>query len=175
MGILDEAIKRAEALVKEIESGKLLEEVLNEVYPEIESYLKQCVDEAVDAFYGTYSPRYYNRTEGLKEMWEVKRMGKGQFRTSFDGNLAGGYHQNSEIIFQNVMMQGYHGGSGGKGADGIQWRRPYKKYTEWGRSAPRTSSPYDEAITQFDSIWYSYLKPKGENVLRQLGRERLYM
>lgn len=171
--MFEQLMRRLEILEKRAKAGSLQEEVLQQLMPEIQNRFKQCVQEAVDTFYGAYDRKYYNPTESLKNIGEIILKGKGQFSILYSSDALAGHHQSAEIIFNNVFKYGFHGGSQGKGHPGVLWRTPYGIYSRWGRPAPQSESPFNLIENSFDAIWKTEFEERGLELLKQKIREEL--
>lgn len=86
------------------------------------------------------------------------------------------HHQDNEIIYNNVFVMGYHGGSWGKGLenDTPWWRTPTPYYTHWYKPASQSFSPYqeinrmvDKKISKYDKEWNDLLYKKVLNPIKR--------
>lgn len=92
----------------------------------------------MNAFYGDYSPKIYQRKYGLTRFWETDMapIPKGfKVTTTYSDAYFGASHHSDEHVFNGPFLEGYHGG-------------PHK-YTATPQMSP---SPY-EWIEQY---WDSY-------------------
>lgn len=110
----------------------------------------QLCRQAIDDFYDDRDPWVYKRKEGLYTAFEVTAENGRWYVDHEPEMLDAGYHQSNEIIFNNVFMLGFHGGSKGTDKRGVtarvpKWRTPVPKYTRWKRGAADQAeqSPFD--------------------------------
>lgn len=124
-------------------------------------------NEAINAFYGSYSPKYYKRSYSLRYMI-YGEINNNIFNVAV-GNEVPSYHGHhhvgdEEYIYINSFQHGYHGGA----IDGPNhpspgtpyWRKPYPQYTRWGHAAPSGPSPYDI----FKSGWNNFIRSNGQSI-----------
>ncbi len=100
-----------------------MSQISSEVMNDVKKIMKQDVykimketskvsRDAIDMFYGDYSPKYYQRVFGLKNLFNID-LGETddgytlKFTYSFS-NVSG--HANPSIIFSGPFIQGFHGG-----------------------------------------------------------------
>ena len=148
-------------LITDIASGVYEKEIIDAVIPRIEQGIKDCVGRALDSFYGSYGAIYYtSKTRGFENVGELVRVDNTRILIRYlPTDADGGYHQSTDLVFQNVFMKGYHGGSKGEGSSGIQWRTPYPYYKHWGRSAAQSTSIFDLAEKEMDIFWDNEILP----------------
>ena len=96
----------------------------------------QLYEEAVDEFYGAYSPNIYSRTWSLYGLAEFESTDE-YFEIDFDESQMSAP---SEYLMDTVFASGYHGGALHDGV--YRYRKPHPYYTHWGRAAIQTTSPY---------------------------------
>ena len=118
-----------------------------------EKYSKKVVDEleyvgrhVIDEWYDSYPERSYDPIGSLYDAYKINiKDGRGSI--DFSPSLIDDYkhHQDNSIIYNNVFLEGYHGGSTGKGLKSSipHWRKPPGIYSQWySTPAPRSFSPY---------------------------------
>ena len=78
--------------------------------------IKQINDKIIEKWYDQFIPEYYDRTESLFDVLQIKATSDGGVDLTFDTDAIDNvyHHQNSDIIYHNVYELGYHGGSLGK-------------------------------------------------------------
>lgn len=149
--------------------------------------LKEDLDEmaksVIAKWYATYDPQKYNRTRSLYHSYKFFQDGI-DIEMDFDSSYLSDFnhHQDNDIIYNNIFVGGYHGGSIGTDSNGDtatvpRWRKPFREYTSWGKEAPKSFSPHDEIEKQakkmmrdYDREWASDLRTKVLNpVQRSLG------
>jgi hypothetical protein len=133
-----------------VENAKKKIDKMNEKYPKkYRDELEEIGRSVISEWYATYDPIYYhNRQMGLKHAWKVSLNGT-NYSVEFGPELMdSSYHQSTEIIFNNAFMDGYHGGSFHNGIP--YWRTPYPDFTEWGRPALRSFSPYSRMVSEMN-------------------------
>ena len=86
------------------------------------------------------------------------------------------HHQSNEIIYNNVFIAGYHGGSYGEGVEDNTpwWRTPTPYYTHWYKHATKDFSPYqrissmvDRKLKKYDKEWSDFLYNKILNPVKR--------
>lgn len=117
--------------------------------------LKMIFDMVIDDFYDAYPVRVYKRKEGLYKVYNIIIDGWNWIVDVQSDNLPS-HHQSNEIIFNNVFIEGYHGGSRGTDRNGITaseptWRWPMKPLNIFGIEIPRFSRWYSTPAPQSDS------------------------
>lgn len=75
---------------------------------------KKITTDAIDAFYGAYSPHLYKRTGSLYDIFDIQVIGD-DFIFAVDDDLMG-WHRSNEAVLELDFFRGYHGGS--------RWRTP---------------------------------------------------
>ena len=137
------------AAINAIKKAKTKLEKMNEVYPK--RYAEELYligDDVITRWYSQYDPILYDRSGSLYNAFKVNLNGT-DYSVDFDASFLG-----NEIIFENSFMQGYHGGAY-KGKyhphPGIPyWRTPIPQFTEWGRPAKRSFSPYTKMVLEMN-------------------------
>lgn len=140
-----------EALIKAIEKGIVKIDKMNKKYPQKyrdEAYM--VCDSIITDWYSQYDPIFYNRSGSMYKMFEVKTNGT-KLIVDFDGDSLDGLNK---YIYDIAFVGGYHGGAD-KGANhprpGIPWwRTPIPEFSEWGRPAKKSFSPYNRMMIELD-------------------------
>ena len=134
------------------------------------THAKQCVEIGVNEFYGTYDPKLYGRTGGLKTFAKPEIVGNEDFVFQFGPEYGqGSYSVGLEYIFIKIFMLGWHGGADsglGHPASGIPYyRTPYPYYNRWGRQAIKSpTSPYQNIINH----WNAYCQNEWPSIKQQI-------
>ena len=163
--ILDDINERAHQIqVRVAEAAKeMIPEIKNEIFREFGAYQQDQVGkmfrESIDEFYAAYSPAYYNRTYSLYDaiQYEPDEYGIIDDQIDSDSLFSSEYVTpferggGSQGLFDLVFMAGWHGGATGtdkrgKSRDVPTYRKPYGRYTMWGRTAVRSTSPQELAM-----------------------------
>lgn len=156
-GLMD-FINNIDAMIKDIESGAFKKACVIEIKAFLEPKIKQCVADAVDTWRETYTPKYYDPTGGLKDMYEMKITEKA-FNISYGSEYGSGSYRSPSSVYKIVFKEGYHGG---------YWRVPLNV---WKYRSPRKTvqgpSIFDLAEKNIDSIWESEVEPEIDNIVRK--------
>ena len=138
------------------------ENAYREYGPIEKAKIKEIFDQAVDEFYDSYSPQYYDRNRSLYNILDIQEDEYGMAATE-----AAGYTdlfnednmtkvtkaRDGSSLYDLVFMQGWHGGATGTDRNGMSvssphYRTPYpgdsslkKGYIRWGRQAARSTAP----------------------------------
>ena len=88
--------------------------------------------------------QYYERTESLLNVYDVKPL-SGEINVNLSSDELGGHRVGNDYIYEYIFKQGYHGGA----IDGPEhpapgtpyWRTGFN-FSEWGITAPKTTSDY---------------------------------
>lgn len=146
---------------------------------------KKITENAVNSFYGSYSPRLYGRGGHLGSFAHPEVNGE-----EFSFNLGpeystGGYNEHAEAVYYWVFKKGYHGGA----PSGIRkhfvfgrlielphphpgvpyWGVPAPFYTMWyGSPAPQSTAPFTMLTQEWNSYIHGAYEQKKEEVLNQL-------
>lgn len=142
-------IKGIEKLYKALD---LLDEMDIKYPKKIENELNYIAWSVISDWYDSYEPHAYRRREDLFNAYKVI-VTPTWFTVKFDSSfMEQWHHQQPEIIFHNAFELGYHGGSLGEGLNSSipHWREPHPFFTNWGKSAISTFSPYEEIIKKMD-------------------------
>lgn len=123
---------------------------MNKTYPLLyKQSLEDVGRDVISKWYASYEPIIYKRQLRLTKAFRVTLDGT-KYDVEFDSSFIGG----NEYIFENSFMQGYHGGAiSGEGhpSPGIPyWRTPIPRFSEWGRPALRSFSPYHRMISEMN-------------------------
>lgn len=153
-GLID-LINVAKQVLSDIQSGKIAQRCVAELKSFLEPKIKQCVADAVDTWRGTYTPKYYSPTGGLKNMYKMKLTTK-SFSISYGAEYATTGYRSPQSVEKIVFQEGYHGG---------YWRVPLNI---WKYRSPRPTvkgpSILDLAEKNIDIIWNSEVVPKMQEI-----------
>lgn len=143
-------IRELESAILEIQKAKKSFEEMNKKYPK--KYAEELYlvgDNIITEWYSQYDPIFYERSGSLYNAFKVNLNGV-NYSVEFDSSFIDG----NELIFQNSFIEGYHGGAkSGENhpSPGIPyWRTPIPQFTEWGRPAKRSFSPYIRMIQEMN-------------------------
>lgn len=112
--------------------------------------------DAIDAFYGDYSPQYYQRVWGLKNLFDIDLSEKDDgylLRFTYSYGHIGG-HKNPSVIFYGPFLQGYHGGPIME-ADGYEYDyrgKPVATGYHYNPAPQMQPSPWDRIKTFAENI-----------------------
>lgn len=147
--------------------------------------LKMLFDMVIDDFYDDYPVKVYKRKEWLYKIYKITINGWGWI-VDVSSDYLPSHHQDNEIIYNNVFIEGYHGGSRGTDKNGVSvstptWRWPVKnisgipRFSRWySHPAPQSDSPdqkieeeyekykeekYAQALSEFDEKGMKYIEP----------------
>lgn len=136
------AIKTTEKAIEKV--GKM-----NEKYPLMyKEELERIGNDVITEWYSKYDPYFYDRYGGLYNAFVVRLQGA-NYSVYFGASLMNDvYHQSTNWIFKNSFIEGWHGGSRHNGIP--YWRTPHPDYTNWGRPAKRSFSPYYRMISEME-------------------------
>ena len=128
-GVVGKIDRGLESVIKR--TGYINKKYNKLVYSELRSMARS----AIDTFYNDkhFQPGRYRRKHDLynafkiiaeDDMWDIL-LGSEFMKKN--------HHQSNEIIYQNSLVVGVHGGSlrDDDDADGYYWRTPHPHYTEW--------------------------------------------
>lgn len=141
-----------------------------QVKPKAIMKAKLIVRGAVDAYYGSYGPQVYSRTESLYSVMEVQETGDG-FDLMFGGEYMKGSHRvGNDYIYDVMFKKGYHGGAPHNGDYYWRWPSPqtlsesgippYSMWYLWG-PAPQSASPWEQIYSE----WMEYINGEGKQLL----------
>ena len=155
------SIERAAEVYKEAVfnvAKEKADKAIAETYREFGQYQRQIIidifNNAVDQFYTSYKPDFYEREYGLYDVLNLEYDDRGLIFTGnnnrgiFDEGKMHGDRKGGDL-FNKVFIQGWHGGAessyrGDHPEPGIPYyRKPVGYYTYWGRRSVQTKSPYD--------------------------------
>lgn len=137
----------------------------------VENKLNYFYKISVMEFYNSYHPEFYVRRDSLYNLFRTKREGNNLlfwFEPSELSSRTGYADENG--LYTSVFKNGWHGGAM---HDGVM---RYRTYTDWGRPAVQTMSPYDMFIAlkedyekhgfkkDYKNIWVTSLNNIGINV-----------
>ena len=124
---------------------------LNAKYnPRVKFDLELMGENAVRAFYDSYSPYIYSRQEGLLSAFKVTA-NDDEWKIEVGAEfMTGHYDAGTEYVYINSFEKGWHGGA----IDGPDhpepgtpwWRTPFPELTYWKSPAARGPSPLEELI-----------------------------
>lgn len=155
MSGIDRAFERRMNLIKERLEPQIkaeLKKAAIEFIPIAEADLKTLFKDAVDNFYTSYNPKYYQRNKSLYDIFVITRDTNGMgFDMEFDPAKMTGFrngYKGEDGLYQQVFIKGWHGGAGsgpGHPNPGVPyWRTPLNIWTRWGKEASISSpSPYE--------------------------------
>lgn len=124
-------------------------EIMNRKYPQLyKEELERVGECVVTDWYSRYDPIIYNRYGGLYKAFSVRLKGLNYY-VYFGASLMDDvYNQSTNWIYKNSFIEGYHGGSRHNGIP--YWRTPHPEYTDWGRPAIRSFSPYYKMVNEMN-------------------------
>ncbi len=181
-GILDTIHKLAAETLEEL--NEETHKACKNAYAEFGTYQQTRVTDifnnAVDAFYSSYTPKEYERTYGLYNVLDIKKDDSGRvilddpdYMTLFDRTKLHN-DRSGNSLFDKVFMEGFHGGAESIAAGkseiwGVHpavgtpyyrrggWvkysnvtKKKWHKYGKWGVKAVKTESPYNMVISDLD-------------------------
>lgn len=124
---------------------------LNAKYnPRVKFDLELMGENAVRAFYDSYSPYIYSRQEGLLSAFKVTA-NDDEWKIEVGAEfMTGHYDAGTEYVYINSFEKGWHGGAI-NGPDHPEpgtpwWRTPFPELTYWKSPAARGPSPLEELI-----------------------------
>lgn len=111
-------------------------------------------EEIIDSFYDYSTPYEPKRVGSLYSAFKIIGDVKDdEVGVLYDSSYMDGFehHQDNQIIYNNVFVNGYHGGSYGKPDKlGVSvgkiphYRKPPKSFVYWGRPADQDDSPIEQ-------------------------------
>ena len=176
--LLDKVLRLRDRIIEEAETKK--PEVIDNIYLEFGEYQQKLISdiftEAIDHFYGSYDPFFYQRNESLYNILDMHPDEYGAFMDDITDEMifnksnvtaferGGG----SEGLYDRVFVGGYHGGATGVDHRGDErgypsYREPYPGLSEktdqygpggffrWGKPAKHSESPHDEIMMKIQS------------------------
>lgn len=141
-------IRDIEEVIRVVQDAKQKLEKMNVTYPKkYVSEIDEIAKSVISSWYATYDPIYYDRQMNLKHAYKVGIENETDWYIEFGADLMGG--EDADIVYENSFIEGYHGG---RDKDGTPyWRTPYPYFTEWGRPAVKSFSPYIKINSQINS------------------------
>ena len=157
--ILDEIHTRAHTIQVRVADAAqdMIPEIKDSIFSEFGEYQQKKVEElfrrAVDEFYASYSPAYYERNYSLYDALEFQPDEYGIIDDQIDSNslfnssqLTAFRNGDQDGLYNLVFVGGWHGGAAGTDRHGEtrtvpSYRVPYSIYSHWGRRAVQTPSP----------------------------------
>lgn len=147
--------------------------IMSQIQKEYEKQFRIEADNIIKQWYAGYSARkYYNPTGSLYSIYDIEivdyntyfRMGP-EYMHEFKHN------QDNEIIYNNAVIGGYHGGSWGEDYHGDSvtlphYRVPYEtknkkgQFRWWGDVAWQTPVNLEEVLSELDDQIYEKTKQK---------------
>lgn len=157
-GLMD-LISQAKKFKAGMKSGDFDREIISKLTDFLTPKVKVCISKAVDEWRGTYTPKYYDPTGGLKDMYELKITNK-SFHIGFGSEFGGGGYRSPEDVYKIVFKEGYHGG---------YWRVPLNiwKYRS-PRETVKGNSILQSAISNLTKMWDSEVPKKIEELQEQI-------
>lgn len=141
---LNKAARKFRKLADSIETAekKTNSEIPAKVAPEIESASRF----AVEDWYMAFNPDYYERTESLLNVYDVKPL-SGEVNVHLSSDELGGHRVGNDYIYEYMFILGYHGGAitgepPAHPSPGIPYWRTGFNFSEWGSPAPKATSAY---------------------------------
>lgn len=144
--------ERGEQIVKEENT-----EAFADAWEDFGQYQRQIITEifnrAVNQFYAEYTPKFYDRQYGLRDVLDIAYDHRGVVITGhdnrllFDENEMHGDRKGGDL-FNKVFIEGWHGGAeSSRNGDHPEpgtpyYRKPVGSYRYWGGKAEKTESPY---------------------------------
>lgn len=147
-------------------------ELGEKIKKDFEHTYKRKADKIIDAWYNSYNQyrHMYRPTGSLKQAYQIEFDGDKIYINMGAEYITVSHHQDNEIIYNNMFVEGYHGGSWGTDNpvdisgrsitknDGPHFRTPAKgenKFKFWGNAAVKSSIGLEEALTRlYDEVFY---------------------
>ena len=165
---IDQRLKIKEALIKNV--GRIYSRTIQAITPKMIREADLIVKTAIDAYYDSYSPFVYNRTESLYSIFQIELTTSG-FNLLFDENQLNGKHREGatgQYIYDVMFKKGYHGGAPYNGNYYWRWPSPgvtkeTPPYIMWYPYGPavQTESPWERIQVE----WLSYCDGDGKQLL----------
>lgn len=111
--------------------------------------LRQMARNAIDEFYNDdFKPKRYRRRYGLRKSFKIITTPNGEWNFLIGPEYMGSHHhQSNEIIYNNSLITGVHGGSFREDVGDYFWRKPHPDYTEWWPTpAPRGPENIEQEV-----------------------------
>lgn len=140
-----------------------IEETAKKTYkdalPIVEEDVKECWKTAIDEYYASYKPKYYERKgkeSNLYNMLDTEITDK-KVKIYAKSEKLGEHRVENDYIFYYMFLHGYHGGAVHN--DGLYWRAGYHlnkdgkdAYEHWGKRAYQSDSPSDRFQNLLDGM-----------------------
>ena len=159
---LDKMKEQLEKRINE-KAQQASEKAYTQAKKEAEQKAREIANNAIDRWYGEYSPKFYNRF-GLKNFEILSQ--EDEILVDFSQQIS--VHQDNDMVLSWVVEEGYHGGSPSS-SFGYMWRTPYPYFMYWGRPASKSRPIIDEINEEIQNVG-PYFKERS----RQLFRQYLY-
>ena len=147
--------------------------------PKIISKADLIVKTAIDAYYDSYSPFVYQRTESLYSVFRIQRTKNG-FNLLFSEKKLGGHRVDGKYIYDVMFKKGYHGGAPYNGDYYWRWPSPGSIHEQGYLSIPYVMwYPYGPAIQtespweRIQSEWNEYANGEGKQLLLNAFRSEI--
>ena len=147
---------------------------LNEKYNKrVKFDLELMGENAVAAFYDSYSPHIYSRQEGLLTAFKVTANDDEWKMEVGPEFMSGEYAAGTEYVYVNSFEKGWHGGA----INGPEhpepgtpwWRTPFPELTYWKSPAARGPAPLDKIIEEDPD---GYIDKKTQEYIEEKERLR---
>lgn len=162
----DEIERRNKEIISYVnkEYHKSFDSIAKEFKPIVDAEAEKAYKKAIDGFYNSYKPKYYNRTRGLEKLFDVDGganpsvaiMGEylhaGYDDTNYDSSRMHGLRSGggNEYLYEKVFEKGFHGGAHDSFRM-MRYRKPYKLYYRWGAPASQSTAPEVLAEREIDT------------------------
>lgn len=152
-------------------AGEIYEQALRKVVPQMKRKADLIIKTAIDAYYDSYNPLVYDRTESLYKVYKIKGNEKAGFDILFDSRFIKVEHRvNNKYIYNVMFKKGYHGGAPHNGDYYWRWPSPqvgkelgiipYFGWYPWG-PASQSESPWERIQME----WNEYSNGEGKQLL----------
>ena len=149
-------IRELDAAIKAFQDASSKMTQMKKKYPrKMKRELEEIGRTVIQDWYDSYDREFYDPLMSLFNAYKIKVDDKG-WDISFSPRYIQHFkhHQKTSIIYNNAFIEGYHGGSWGKGLEKKvpYWRTPVGIYSNWyAFPADQTFSPYDEMYEQMEN------------------------
>jgi len=152
----------------------------------------------ISEWYADHTPIVYDRQHGLYNIFDIERDDDLELTAVYNEKKMHGYRsgfrgdENSDSLFRLIFIEGWHGGAKSGDytirytRDGIEYnaytphpspgvpyyREPVPYYTNWGRRAVKSFSPYERIETKLNEDMSSGVYEQKRNELLEGVRER---
>ena len=145
---------KLDALASKLESES--NRIYSKYKKEVTFNLELIIEDAVTAFYDSYSPHVYSRQESMLKAYKITI---DKWNWSFETGpqyMKGSHRISNDYIYMNSFEEGYHGGAR-DGEDHPQpgvpyWKAPPGGYYFWG--SPATQGPPPDSRIQSEANEY---------------------